>query len=96
ERRKDLQNQLRLLLHAHKCQQNDQLLQQQLQQQQQQQQQHPPVNGCQLPQCAMMKQTLKHMMECKDGKTCKAPKCATLRQIITHWKNCNRDECMFC
>ena len=68
-----IQQQLVLVLHAHKCQRREQL------QQQQQQQQFnngvgvstaPPPPPCTLPNCANMKNVLKHMTICKEGKNC--------------------------
>jgi len=64
-----IQQQLVLVLHAHKCQRREQL------QQQQQQLNNgvstvPPPPPCTLPNCANMKNVLKHMTICKEGKSC--------------------------
>ena len=69
-----IQQQLVLVLHAHKCQRREQ----QLQQRQQQQLNNgvagatsaPPPPPCTLPNCANMKSVLMHMTICKEGMNC--------------------------
>uniref|UniRef100_A0A915EK40 histone acetyltransferase n=1 Tax=Ditylenchus dipsaci TaxID=166011 RepID=A0A915EK40_9BILA len=83
EKRKLIQQQLVLLLHAHKCQQREKM---------------DPQNRtpCNLPYCNTMKAVLEHMIACTNGRTCPFAHCASSRQIITHWKNCNKDDCPVC
>lgn len=77
EKRRNVQEQLALLLHAHRCQRKDQML-------------HAAAAGapggpgggtngvvgvatphCTDPKCSSMKLILKHMTECNEGKSCK-------------------------
>jgi hypothetical protein len=86
KKRKLIQHQLALLLHANKCQQRDRKnIMTGL-----------PAVGCNLSHCRTIKDVYDHMRYCQDDRTCPRTHCSSSRQIIDHWNQCNRRGCPIC
>ncbi|CAF2062752.1 unnamed protein product [Rotaria magnacalcarata] len=96
DQRRNIIQQLALLLHAHKCLQRER----QAQACNGDNRGMPPttasLNPCTLPHCATMRNVLQHMTKCADFKNCSFHHCVQSRHIILHWKNCTTPNCTIC
>ena len=88
EKIKPIQQQLGLLLHAHRCRRKIQELVSS----------GVNIQPCTLLLCRTMKNVLNHMTSCCPviDKSCPIPCCYTSRQIIAHWKTCSLSDCLLC
>nr|CAB3242806.1 histone acetyltransferase p300 [Phallusia mammillata] len=80
EKRKRIQYQLFVLLHANKC--LNEL--------------NGENSSCAVPHCHTMKTVLTHMHNCTEGKQCQVTCCSSSRQIIAHWQQCKNADCSIC
>ncbi|XP_017098726.2 histone acetyltransferase p300-like [Drosophila bipectinata] len=82
DRKRQIQQQLMLLLHAHKCNRRENL--------------NPNRRVCHVNYCKTMKAVLAHMGTCKQSKDCTMQHCASSRQILLHYKTCINSACIIC
>ena len=80
DKRKMIQNQLVILIHAAKCQKPH----------------YENSTTCHIPHCRTMKNVLEHLPTCTMGRSCTMGHCSSSRHIIAHWKQCKRPDCAVC
>lgn len=82
ERKKQIQQQLMLLLHAYKCIKKENL--------------NPNPEVCHVNYCHQMREVMKHMSTCRQFKDCTTQHCVSSRQILLHYKICKQYDCRIC
>jgi hypothetical protein len=84
EKRKLIQQQLILLLHAYKCSNSSAS--------------NADVTRptCTVDYCATIKEVMAHITLCTEGQACSRLHCTSSRQILTHWKSCTKPDCPMC
>lgn len=75
-----IQNQLTLLLHAHKCIRRHQTNR----------------GICYRRHCKTLTNVLHHRKTCNAGKSCQVAHCSSSAVILKHWENCTRNNCIVC
>ncbi|ESO09433.1 hypothetical protein HELRODRAFT_168416 [Helobdella robusta] len=95
-KRRLIQQQLVLLLHAHKCKKREESNNNFLETSSIGSAENLDHNVCSIPHCKTMKNIIVHMVDCRLGKFCKTAHCASSQQILHHWKICNNMNCSVC